>query len=224
MLTAAQFLMRLCFLVFFFVGISYADDVQKNQHSPQEIVKKLMAGNKRFSTDHSKHPGLDLKTRYRLAKGQHPIAAILSCSDSRVPPEIIFDQGPGDLFVVRDAGNTVAPLEQGSLEYAVEHLGVHLIVVLGHERCGAVTASLGDRKNLHGDLKVVVDNIGPPLPEKSCPAKGDPLQCAVLGNVKSVVGKLKNDPDFKPLVKKGELDIIGGVFDLDTGLVTLTEQ
>lgn len=107
-----------------------------------DALKKLKEGNKRFAQYHMKHPDEYKLRRKELVKGQHPFAAILSCSDSRVPTEIIFDQGLGDLFVIRNAGNVLDEHILGSIEYAVEHLGVNLVVVMGHEACGAVGAAM----------------------------------------------------------------------------------
>jgi len=112
--------------------------------SPAQALTRLMAGNQRFQNDKGGHPDLDSKRRRDLVGGQSPFAVILSCSDSRVPPELIFDQGLGDLFVVRLAGNTVTRAGLESIDYAVSHLGTNLIMVLGHESCGAVKAALSE--------------------------------------------------------------------------------
>src|SRR5438067_11616610 len=109
--------------------------------APAEAIAKLKEGNARYTSGNLQHPGQTTERRAELAKSQHPFAIIVSCSDSRVPPEIVFDQGLGDLFVVRVAGNVIDDHSQGSIEYAVDHLAVRLIVVLGHQSCGAVKAA-----------------------------------------------------------------------------------
>ena len=133
---------------------------------PGEALERLMAGNQRYATGYPAHPLQNLERVKEVAKGQHPFAIILSCSDSRVPPEIVFDQGIGDLFVVRVAGNTALEDGIGSLEYAVEHLGARLIVVLGHERCGAVSAAMSLQSKPGqepGNLGVLMRAIYPAL-------------------------------------------------------------
>ena len=110
--------------------------------NPEKALAALIEGNRRYQAQHVTHPHQNAARRAELAAGQHPIAAVLSCADSRVPPEIVFDQGLGDLFVVRVAGNITDDVVLGSLEYAVEHLGVPLVVVLGHYKCGAIQAAV----------------------------------------------------------------------------------
>ncbi|EIM78432.1 carbonic anhydrase [Nitritalea halalkaliphila LW7] len=121
-----------------------APTLGEDQHTENldksQVLSFLLEGNKRFSEDHPIHPDQTLEKLRALSQGQHPIAAIVSCSDSRVPPELLFDQGLGDLFVIRNAGNIVSDYEIGSVEYAIEHLEVPLVIVLGHTQCGAIGA------------------------------------------------------------------------------------
>src|SRR5262249_39949150 len=127
-----------------FVMISQGTRAQeKSGFTADEALAKLMDGNKRYASSHSLHPHQSAGRRHELEATQHPFACILSCSDSRVPPEVVFDEGLGDLFVVRVAGNIVDSAVTGSIEYAVEHLGTPLVLVMGHEKCGAVQATLG---------------------------------------------------------------------------------
>lgn len=192
--------------------------------TPSEAIARLRSGNARFVAGHLQHPQQSLARRSEVATGQHPYAIILSCSDSRVPPEVIFDAGLGDLFVVRVAGNTADDAAIGSIEYGVEHLGAALIVVLGHERCGAVQAaveSAGSASAAPGHLGAV---IGPILPavQASKATSGDRVDLAVRANVDRVVAQLKaSHPVLAEEVAAGKLQIIGGRYDLDTGEAVL---
>src|SRR5207245_4280782 len=136
-----------CFVVFSLLAAHHfafaADPAHPEQPSvaPAEAISKLKEGNGRYASGNLQHPGQTTERRAKLTKSQHPFAIIVSCSDSRVPPELVFDQGLGDLFVLRVAGNVIDDHSLGSIEYAVDHLAVRLIVVLGHQRCGAVHAA-----------------------------------------------------------------------------------
>src|SRR6266705_4213447 len=137
-----------CFVVLSLVGANSftraADPAHSDQPSvaPAEAISKLKEGNGRYTSGNLQHPGQTTERRTELAKTQHPFASIVSCSDSRVPPEIVFDQGLGDLFIVRVAGNVINDEGLGSIEYSVDHLGTRLILVLGHQSCGAVDAAM----------------------------------------------------------------------------------
>jgi carbonic anhydrase len=194
------------------------------QHQTPTDVNKLLTqlteGNKRFAESKLSHPNQSTGRIKETAKGQNPFAVILTCSDSRVPPEIIFDQGLGDLFVIRSAGNLVDDIGLGSIEYAVEHLGVHLIVVLGHERCGAVEAAVKGGE-APGHIESLVKAIHPAV-EEAKKEKGDLLDNSVLANIRTIVGKLKsNEPILKELVSEKKVEIIGAHYDLDDGSVTI---
>jgi len=163
-----------------------------------------------------------------LAEGQRPIAVIVGCADSRVPPELLFDQGVGDLFAVRVAGNVVSgagPTVKGSIEYGVAELGVSLIMVLGHGECGAVKAAIqhfDDKEPLPGAIGPLINNIRPAVLK----AKGRPgnlLDNAIRANVDIGVGVLRSlQPIVAPAVKRGRVKVVGAVYDLRTGSVTLT--
>jgi carbonic anhydrase len=179
-------------------------------------LQRLKDGNLRFTSGKSERPHQGADQRELVAKGQKPFALILGCADSRVPPEILFDQGLGDLFVVRVAGNVVDDPGLGSIEYAVEHLNVKLIVVLGHERCGAVDAATkgGDPGGHIGSL---VHAIAPAV-ESARIRKGNLLEEAVKANVLRIVSELKNSaPILAPEAQAGLLTVVGAVYDLDTG-------
>lgn len=182
--------------------------------------KKLMEGNKRFVEGKMSHPGQSADRRAETAKGQHPFAAIVSCSDSRVAPEVLFDQGMGDLFVIRLAGNIIDDAATGSLEYALEHLGVKYIMVLGHERCGAVEATVkgGEAPGHIGSLVRAIQ----PAVEKAKGQPGDLIDNSVKANVSMVVQQLRSSaPILEESVKKGELKIVGARYDLDDGTVAI---
>lgn len=180
----------------------------------------LKAGNQRYVAHKQTHPNQTEQRMTELATGQHPFAIVLGCADSRVPPEIIFDQGLGDLFVIRVAGNIVDDAIAGSIEYAVEELNVPLLVVLGHERCGAVTAAVKGGE-VPGHISTLINAIKPAVKSvKGLP--GDLVENSVKANIKIVVSKLKStQPIVSQLVKSNKLKIIGGRYDLDRGKVDL---
>ncbi len=179
---------------------------------------RLMAGNRRYVAGQPTHPDQTPARRRELAAGQRPFAAILGCADSRVPPEILFDQGLGSLFVVRVAGNIVDDAVLGSLEYAVGHLGVHLIVVLGHTGCGAVQAAAAGGTHT-GAITRVIEAILPAV-ELARPQPGALVDNAVHANVVRLVEQLRAaEPVLAPAVAHGELQIAGAIYNLSNGLV-----
>jgi carbonic anhydrase len=189
--------------------------------SADQTWKDLAAGNKRFAAGKSRTRD-DVARRQQLAQGQKPEVAVLSCSDSRVPPEIVFDQGLGELFVVRSAGNSADPLAIGSLEYAVEHLGTTMIVVLGHESCGAVTAACSGEKMPTANLEAVVAPVGPSCTAaKSEKDSGDVIDQAVRDHVhRTAVALLANSSILKHASEEGKLTVVEAYYGLDNGLVT----
>lgn len=188
--------------------------------NPNAVWKDLEAGNQRFVNGTLTHPNQSTARKTELAAGQHPAAIVLSCADSRVPPEIIFDQGLGDLFAVRVAGNIAPDDVIASLEYAVAHLGPKLIVVLGHERCGAVDATIKGGAP-EGHLAAIVDRIKPAV-DATKGKPGDALDNAVRANVANVVAQLKNTgPILAPRIKSGEVKVVGARYDLDTNKVEI---
>lgn len=192
----------------------------ENKPTPDSVLAELKAGNEHHVRHQYQHPRETATRQRELVSGQNPHAEILSCSDSRVPPEIIFDQGLGDLFVIRVAGNVATDVELGSLEYGAEHLHIPLLVVLGHEGCGAVTAAVQGGE-AEGHIATLVSLIKPAV-EKSRGAPGDPINNAVRANVKLVVEQLRSStPVLSKLVAEGKLKIVGGVYSLETGKVTL---
>lgn len=187
--------------------------------TPEAALEQLLAGNQRFAQQHPTHPDQSTGRMIEISQAQHPFATILSCADSRVAAELIFDQGLGDLFDVRVAGNIVLPGTLGSIEYAVVLLGTPLLMVLGHERCGAVTAAV-QGEALPGTISAFVDPIKPVL--KQIEGKpGDAIENAVVANVRYQVTQLRQSPLLAERVEAGTLKIVGGRYDLDTGEVTL---
>jgi carbonic anhydrase len=189
-----------------------------------EALKRLLDGNKRFASGHAKGPNRTAARREELAKAQHPLAVVVSCSDSRVPPELLFDQGFGDVFVVRTAGNIVDSIELASIEYAVDHLGTKLVVVLGHERCGAVTATLQGGA-VPGNIKCIVDSIKPAVEKGKArhTGHGELLDTCTKSNVKMVAEKIRSSaPILSEKVEDGMLKVVGAYYDLDTGIVDMT--
>src|SRR5207245_6341157 len=180
--------------------------------APAEAIAKLKEGNGRYASGKLQHPGQTTERRAELTKDQHPFAVIVSCSDSRVPPEIVFDQGLGDLFVVRVAGNVIDDHGLGSIEYAVDHLGARLIVVLGHQSCGAVKAAketIAAKSKAHGHIQSLVTAIQLAV---EAITKRD-LGASVEANVKNVVQALRTStPILKPKVDSGEVQVIGGYY------------
>lgn len=181
------------------------------------LWQKLVDGNLRFVSGQVEHPRQDMARIEETAKGQHPFAIVVSCSDSRVPPEVLFDQGIGDLFVVRTAGEVVTEVELGSIEYAVEHLGATYLVVLGHKKCGAVDATLkgGD---LPPNIEAIAAQIRPAV-EASRFFKGDALDNAVRENAKTVLAKIKGTPALAEALHAGKLNLKAAYYDIDTGKV-----
>jgi carbonic anhydrase len=197
------------------------------RRDPAAILRDLLDGNRRFAGGQAAGPRRKPEDFATLGDGQTPDTLIVGCADSRVSPEILFDQGVGDLFVVRIAGNVVSNagvIVKGSIEYAVLELGVPLILVLGHTQCGAVKAVLQhlDAKDaLPGALAGLVDVMKPAVAAaKGKP--GDPLDNAIRANVLAGVARLKSLPPIvAPAVKRGKLTVVGGVYDLKSGVVTM---
>lgn len=190
---------------------------QSENFMPHAALERLLEGNRRFATDQSIHPDRTSERRQETASKQEPFAIILGCSDSRVPAEIIFDQGIGDLFIVRVAGNVVGPLELDSIEYSALYLHSSVIVVLGHESCGAVQAVLqGTTKDIEEVAKLIE-----PAARATAGEKEDRVEKTIKLNVHRMVDQLKNSPTLKKLVEEKKLVIVGGYYNFHTGRVEL---
>lgn len=192
--------------------------------SADEALARLLEGNQRYVTAQFAHPDQAPERRAELAGGQAPFAIILGCADSRVPPELLFDQGLGDLFVIRVAGNILSQNILASLEYAAEHLKVPLAVVLGHSRCGAVKAALetlAADAEAPGHIASLVAALTPALADEA-PLGEDPVDWAVRKNVLLVTQQVPlNSPLLAARRKSRQLKIVGGYYDLDTGAVEI---
>ncbi len=188
--------------------------------SAEQIWADLIEGNQRFVAGKPQVREFN-QLRNTLASGQHPKVIVLACSDSRVAPELLFDKNLGDLFVIRAAGNIADPVGLGSIEYAVEHLGSSLLVVLGHEKCGAVTAACSEEKMPSPNLQAIVDKIEPAVLQAKSHAKpADLIQAAILENVhQSANDVLANSEILRHALKNGEFTIIEAVYRLDSGEV-----
>jgi carbonic anhydrase len=225
-------------LVTLAAGMAFATSASAPAVSPDEALQMLMDGNQRYVENHMTGAKLcDLTTRTSLAKSQHPYAIILTCSDSRVPPEIVFDKGLGEIFVIRVAGNVPDRVVLGSIEYAAEHLGSPLVMVLGHERCGAVTATVDAKgkstgsPNIDAILKTIAPNIK--AATKDCEVcKGDRkcaetrksefVECLIDTNAKTVAANLtKKSKILSHLLHEKKIKIVAAKYDLDDGKVTL---
>jgi len=200
--------------------------LRAHAHPPTaaDVLARLKAGNERFVRGEARFPTVQKEILASLANEQRPYATILGCSDSRVPPELIFDAGFGELFIVRVAGNVVSPGVLGSLHYAAIHLGTPLFVVLGHERCGAVSAALDAS---HGDgeqsapIGRLLNKIRPAL--RHLPSGLSPeaeLDAAVEANVRWSMQQIRETPEARARIEEGVLKLVGARYDLDTGEVT----
>jgi carbonic anhydrase len=202
--------------------------------SALEALERLREGNRRFASDVRSRDELRGQTRRdQLAAGQEPFAIILGCSDSRVPAEIVFDQGLGDLFVIRVAGNIVAPSQVGSVEFAAERYGTRLVVVLGHSRCGAVLATLEElrRPTEHQsrNLRSIVDRVRPSVEALlATELRHDPsalVANAIRANVRVSVSQLRHGSEvLEQLIQRDGLLVVGGEYSLETGVVDFFDE
>lgn len=181
-------------------------------------IEKLISGNKRFIDEKTIHPHQNKKTVLDNQNAQHPFAVVLTCSDSRVSPEILFDQGIGDLFVIRNAGNLISDIDMGSIEYAVEHLDAKLIIVLGHTECGAIKAYVGDKNNEykkhHSHIDDIVETIANENEEKQIP-KEDNLNACIVANIKHSLKMIQDNP----IVKEKHSKVVPMEYDIHTGKI-----
>ena len=188
-----------------------------------EVLERLVAGNARFVRGEARFPTVQKDVLAELAKGQRPSATIIGCSDSRVPPELVFDAGFGELFIVRIAGNVISPEVMGTLQYAAVHLHTPLFVVLGHEGCGAVEAAVamqaqGTRERAH--ITLLLQGILPGLPNPDATlTKEKQIAVAVEANVRWSMHQLLDTPEGQARMAEGIVKLVGAVYDLKTGCV-----
>ncbi len=199
--------------------------------SATQALTTLVDGNRRYAAGHPMYPHQTTDRRAELVTGQQPFAVIITCSDSRVPPEIIFDCGLGDLFVIRVAGNVLDDVVLGSVEYAAEHLGVGLVVVLGHSRCGAVTAAV-QGGHVPGHISALTERLRPAVERALTSGEGvidaaiDAIaDGAITVNIQLSVAELRvSQPTLAQLIAEGKLLVIGARYELETGQVRLLNE
>lgn len=193
----------------------------QNDITPEEALKLLMEGNERFVNQKRNNPNQDMARLTEVAEGQSPFAAVLSCADSRVPPEIVFDRGLGDIFVVRNAGNIATPEEIGSLEFGTLVLGAKVLMVTAHEHCGAVKATMKGGE-VPGTIGSILESIAPAVTGFEGKQE-DPVavESVAQANVKLQIERLMASPVISELVTAGKLMVVGGYYDLDSGTVTM---
>jgi carbonic anhydrase len=195
----------------------------EQKSDPEAALDELIAGNRRFTSGHTAPHRRDLALLQQMMEKQEPFAAILSCADSRVPVEVVFDQTIGQLFVTRVAGNMVTAEIMASLEYAVAILGTHTILVMGHSRCGAVTAAIQAAANqsqqVPGQISALFPHIAPAVKQA-----GPEVEPTVRANALLQAARLKESPLLAAMIEQGKLIIATGYFDLSTGAVTLLDQ
>jgi len=192
-------------------------------YTAEEALAQLIAGNERFVHGQARFPTVQKEILAELAKGQRPYATIIGCSDSRVPPELLFDAGFGELFIVRVAGNVISPEVMGTLQYAVVHLHTQLLVVLGHEGCGAVEAALAVKSQgvrERARIALLLDRILPGLQGIDAElTPQDQLEAAVEANVRWSMHQLLDTPEGKARMAEGVVKLVGAVYQLKTGRV-----
>lgn len=230
MKTLASIVGRCSFLMLaiFSLSLLAEEPIKLEAPSADEAIRRLMEGNKRFVRGESKHPHEAVDYRASLAKAQHPFATILACSDSRVTPVLIFDQGVGDLFVIRVAGNVIDEDVTGSIEYAVDHCGTHLVLVMGHKGCGAVTAAYHayvandlPKREPH-EIESLLSRIEPALEDLDDSLSVDKqIEQGVYKNVELAIKRLSRVPDVRNAIESGRVIIQGAIYDLKTGSIEL---
>lgn len=194
-------------------------------HTPEAALERLVEGNRRFMNDKTIHPHQSHKRVLETEHGQHPFAVVVTCSDSRVSPEIVFDEGLGDLFVIRTAGNLMSDLELGSIEYAVEHLGATLVVVLGHTECGAVKAFV-EGGECGGHIKDIVDALAEEKEEQQVLRyEGKDMQACIEGNILHGVTQIEHDePILSEKIRQKKLAVVPMIYDVHNGHVTVLKE
>jgi carbonic anhydrase len=210
------------------LGAFIAASEENSEITAEQALQKLMNGNARFVSGDVEHPNQSAERRAEVVSGQHPFAIIVGCSDSRVPPEIVFDQGIGDIFVIRTAGQVIDNAALASIEYGAEHLGVPLVVVLGHDSCGAVKAAV-EGGEAPGHIGYLVEAISPAVDEAAEQdaneaSEEEVLDAAIDINVENIVDQLEtSEPVLSELVEEGRLTIVGARYHLDSGEVEILE-
>lgn len=199
----------------------------ETQQEDKDYLTMLIEGNERFVSNKPERPDQSLNRIKELTEGQNPFAVVLTCSDSRCPPELIFDQGLGDLFVIRNAGNIIGNYELGSIEYAVEHLDVSLVVVLGHSNCGAIGAYIEHQHDtIPNHIQTIVDYIKNEEEEQELePGSPDYYAQAIKANVLHGVRVLEEShPVMREFIEKNKVQVVAGIYDLESGKVNFIKD
>lgn len=197
--------------------------------TPNQALMALKQGNRDFLAGKPIRQDTNGRRRLEIARAQYPIAVLVSCSDSRVPPELLFGRGLGELFIIRNAGNTIDTVAMGSLEYAVAELNVPLVVVMGHERCGAVAAAVSvvqEGAKFPGSIGRMVEPIIPAVLDARRSQPSDLLDASVRGNVSRTVARLRqfSEPMVLDRLRSGKLRVVGARYDLDDGKVDFFDE
>jgi carbonic anhydrase len=198
------------------LGILSAEEAKRI--TPIQALDKLLQGNARYIADKLEHPNRSAERREAISSKQEPFAIIVGCSDSRVSPEIVFDQGIGDLFVVRVAGNVVGPIEMASVEFSSVYLQSSIIIVLGHENCGAVSAVLNHQAKA---IEPIATKIEAALYRNKHKFNGTPLENAIKANIKAVVEEIRANDVISNLIAEKKIEVVGGYYHLESGKVEL---
>lgn len=222
-----QFLLP--FFIFFWISLIFSSCSQENSTipsqkkgtSPQKALQRLVEGNKRYVNNNSLHPNRNEERRQKILSKQFPYAIIVGCSDSRVAPEIIFDEGLGDLFVVRVAGNIVGTIELESIEYSALYLNSAMILVLGHENCGAVDAVI--EKNT-SNIKEIAKLIEPAVKQSQKDNKKCLLEHSIKTNALNMKNFLENSPNIKRLIQNKKIEVHAAYYNLKSGLVEILDD
>lgn len=205
-------------------AIASSPSANARPDSARSALDRLTEGNKRWIKGALRHPDQDPQRRQAVAEEQKPYGVVLSCIDSRVPPELVFDTGIGDLFVIRTGGQVVAPIVTGSVEYGPMTAGTPLIVVLGHQRCGAIKAAhkaLKDNTPLPGNLQSIAEALLPAYKAVSQQKHADPVDAMIRVHVEQTAAALRANAGLAPMMKKGNLAVVGAYYSLDTGRVEI---
>lgn len=211
-------LLSMCSLITFNLCSCTMFKKETKKTTPQNALERLINGNKRYVDGRSTHPNRSSERRKEISSKQKPFAIIVGCSDSRVAPEIIFDEGLGDLFVVRVAGNVIGPIELDSIDYSALYLNSSIIIVLGHENCGAVDATLNDNTS---DIKAVATLIEPAIQKTQKSETKNPLEFAIKTNATNMKDYLEQSPNIEKLIKQKKIAVHAAYYNLKTGVVEL---
>lgn len=213
--------MKICFLLSTILYLSAIFAEEPSAHTPQEALKRLIEGNKRYVSNLSQHPNRSEERRKEIASKQTPYAVIVGCSDSRVSPEILFDEGLGDLFIVRVAGNVIGPIELESIAYSALALKSVLILILGHENCGAVDAVLQNKTN---NIEEIAAFIKPAIRGARGHETDGLLKQAIKANALNMKKILEKTPQLQQLIQNKKIGVHAAYYNLTTGLIEVLAQ